>query len=88
MSLSPASDDSTLYQFAKDLLISMANHGNIAAKGHIKLIDETERLLADVTSRRQLNAAAMVDLEQDIFQWIELLDDVHYVQPTWSSFET
>lgn len=78
------SEDLSLYSFAKDLLISMAAHGNVASKGHIKLIEETERLLDAVSSQSQ-GTEAIMGLEQDIFQWIESIDEINNMQTMWPS---
>ncbi|TPX15852.1 uncharacterized protein E0L32_000186 [Thyridium curvatum] len=78
----PDPEDLTLYSFAKELLVSMAGHGNAASRGHLKLIEETERLLDAVSSQSQ-GAEAMVGLENDIFQWIESIGDIDAMPSTW-----
>ncbi|ETN38206.1 uncharacterized protein HMPREF1541_06237 [Cyphellophora europaea CBS 101466] len=80
-SLYQTEDDLALYASAKSLLHDMAAHGNAASKGHVKLIEEIERLLDAVSSQpttaldSQLTVT-MADLEQDIFQWIESIDNI------------
>ena len=60
----------------------MAAHGNVASRGHIRLIEEIERLLDLVSSQRSIQdtymGVTMADLEQDIFQWIESIDNLDY----------
>lgn len=63
----------------------MATQGNVASKGHIKLIEETERLLDAVLSSQDQGGGTMMDLEHDIFQWFESIDDVDNLEPTWPS---
>lgn len=79
-SLCQTDSDLELYKSAKDLLHSMAAHGNAASKGHVRLIEEIERLLDAVSlhfSNQDPNlTVSMTDLEQDIFQWIESIDNM------------
>lgn len=77
-SLYQTENDLLLYASAKDLLYNMAARGNAASKGHVRLMNEIERLLDAVStvpssSDTQLGIS-MADLEQDIFQWIENMD--------------
>lgn len=79
-SLYQTDSDLELYTSAKSILHSMAAHGNAASKGHVRLIEEIERLM-DAVSLHSSNqdtdlTVSMTDLEQDIFQWIESIDNI------------
>lgn len=77
-------DDLSLYTAAKTLLHTIAAHGNVASKGHVKLVDEIEQLLDVVVSSQSSThtdrpiSMTMADVEQDIFQWIENIDSMDH----------
>jgi hypothetical protein len=58
----------------------MAAHGNVASQGHVKLIDEIERLLDVISCHSSTQDSQMIvstaDLEQDIFQWMKSVDNL------------
>lgn len=53
----------------------MASIGNFAAKGHLHLLEKTEKLL-DVVTHSQIQGQA--DFDPEILDWINTLDGPDY----------
>jgi proline utilization trans-activator len=76
-------EENSFYYPAEALLQSMADRGNVASKGHLRLVREINELSATVLDQQSGNQAGgmpgTADLEQDIFQWIESIGNLdHY----------
>lgn len=64
------------YQDARLLLSEMAEVGNIASKGHMKLLEEAEQLRHHLIEKRSNIIDAMqADFDLDMSRWLEMLDD-------------
>lgn len=69
LSLMQEPQDLSLYSTARELLLSMATCGNLASRGHVKMLEDIERLL-DVVSQSQDEQMLNFRLDE-IFPWID-----------------
>ena len=77
LSLVQETQDLSLYTTARDLLLSMAANGNLASKGHMKMLEDIERQLDVVSgsqSQGQTQDLQVMDFNlEGITPWIDAI---------------
>lgn len=70
-SIAQTEQDTSLYAESKSLLAKLASVGNLAAKGHLRTLEDIETVLERVT---QTHAQSQDWFDLDIFEWIDTLN--------------